>query len=179
MINLEIQGADDTKIYRLVSDAIAPRVVLAAIGARFVSFIDQSFRTAGRGHWRPLASSTLQLRKHGGDAILQDSGRYKQSFVPESDSTTFVEVGTNLKTESGASLGKIHEFGTGPYTIRAKRARMLAAQTRGGGWLRFGVEVHHPGLPARPVLPTKEEAEVLAVQTIDAMLTRITASKGG
>ncbi|MDZ4347914.1 MAG: hypothetical protein U1E51_36365, partial [Candidatus Binatia bacterium] len=92
---------------------------------------------------------------------------------------TFVEVGTNLKTPSGLSLGKIHEFGTGPYTIRVKRAKVLAAQTRAGGWLFFGKEVHHPGIPARPVLPTKAVAERLVQQTLDAMLARGLAQQGG
>jgi phage gpG-like protein len=143
------------------------------------SYVDESFRTRGRGQWAALAPTTLLLRRRGGDAPLQDTGRYKQSYVTETDNQTFVEVGTNLKTESGLSLGKIHEFGTGPYTIRVKRAKVLAAQTRAGNWLIFGKQVNHPGIPARPVLPSKVVAERLVQQTIDGMLSRISAPSGG
>lgn len=178
-VKLEISTAEGQKFLQLVSDAIAPRVILSAIGGRFMSHVDESFRTRGRGAWRALSPLTLLLRRHGGDVPLQDSGRYKQSFVQETDNQTFVEVGTNLKTPGGLSLGKIHEFGTGPYTIRVNRAKVLAAQTRAGGWLFFGRVVNHPGIPARPVLPTKAVAERLVQETIDALLTRALAQKGG
>lgn len=91
--------------------------------------------------------------------------------MSESDNATYVEVGTNLKTtEGGLSLGRIHEYGTGPYTIRARNARVLAAPIGGGTngagqfgpvgliksrretrWLFFGKEVHH-------ATPKKESA---------------------
>lgn len=176
---IEISTADGQKFLRLVSDAITPTAILGVVGARFVSFVDESFRTSGRGAWPPLAASTLEFRRHGGSAPLQDSGRYKASYVEETDGATYVEVGTNLKTADGRLLGKIHEFGTGPYAIRVKRARVLAAQARSGRWFFFGKEVHHPGIPARPVLPTKAVAERLVTETLDAMLTRVIASQGG
>jgi phage gpG-like protein len=178
-VRLQIDTASGEKFYRLVSDSIAPRTILTVIGARFMSFVDESFRTGGRGSWPALSPLTLLLRKHGGSAPLQDSGRYKQSYVQETDGQTFVEVGTNLKTPEGNLLGAIHEFGTGPYTIRTKRAKVLAAQTRAGGWLFFGKQVDHPGVPARPVLPTKAVADRLAQETIDAMLSRVAAQQGG
>ncbi len=166
------------KLQRLLQ-AIEPRTVLSVIGARLMSFVDESFQTRGRGQWRPLAQSTLLLRLRGGNAPLQDTGLYKQSFISETDGKTFVEVGSSIKTRDGASLAKIHEFGTGPYTIRVRRARVLAAQTRFGNWLIFGKEVNHPGVPARPVLPAKAVAERLIQDTIDAMLARIQHPEGG
>ena len=90
-----------------------------------------------------------------------------------------MEVGSNIQTPDGRSLAKIHEFGTGPYTIRVKRARVLAAQTRFGNWLIFGKEVQHPGIPARPVLPTKAVGERLVQETINAMLARIDQPASG
>ena len=179
MIRLEISTANAETFFQLVQDTLEPRVLLALIGARFLSYADESFRTNGRGKWKPLSQLTLLLRKHGGNQPLQDSGRYKQSFVQVSDHQTYVEVGTNLKTGTGLSLGRIHEFGTGPYTIRAQKAHGLAAQTRAGAWLHFGKEVRHPGIPARPVLPPKAVAERLAKETLEAILSRVQASKGG
>ncbi len=161
------------KIERLF-EAVNPRVMLNVIGARILSYVNESFDTRGRGQWQPLAPLTLELRKRGGDAPLQDTGRYKQSYVMETDNQTFVRVGTNLKTDSGLSLGRIHEFGTGPFTIRVKRAKVLAAQTRSGNWIIFGKQVNHPGIPARPVLPSQVVAERLIKDVIEGMLNRIT-----
>jgi phage gpG-like protein len=181
---------------RLIAAVEAP-VVLKLVGARFMSYVDESFRTAGRGKWKRLSWSTLALRKRGGDQPLQDTGMYKQSFTQESDSATFVEVGTNFKTPSGAPLGKIHEYGTGPYIIRLRSAKVLAAHIGSGAhgagehgpiglissrretrWLFFGKEVKHPGIPPRPVLPENEgEAETILRPTIEGALER--AVKGG
>ena len=71
---------------------------------------------------------------------------------------------------TGVPLGKVHEQGTRPYTIRVKRARTLAAKTRAGTWMIFGREVHHPGIPARPVLPTVPQAEALLKPALEEML---------
>lgn len=178
MASITIQidaAAGKVKLDRLL-EAVEPETVLRVIGARLLSYVDESFRTRGRGTWRALAALTLQLRRHGGDMPLQDTGRLKQSYVSETDSRTFIEVGSNLKTSDGVtSLSKIHEFGTGPYTIRIRRAKVLAAQTRVGSWIFFGKEVHHPGITARPVLPTKAVAEQMILETIDGMLNRVTA----
>ncbi len=157
--------------------AVQPAVVLKIIGMRLMEFVGESFKTRGRGGWRPLAASTLALRARGGDVPLQDTGRYRQSFVSETDSSTYVEVGTNLKTASGIPLAAIHEKGTGPYTIRVNRARVLAAKTRAGTWMIFGREVHHPGIPARPVLPTVPQAEQILKPVLEGMLER--ARDGG
>ena len=166
------------KIERL-SAAIGAKPILKVIGLRLLSYVDESFKTHGRGAWRPLAPLTLAMRARGGDQPLQDTGRYKQSFVSESggpgkdyqtDDLTFVEVGSNVKTPSGIPLGKIHEFGTGPFVIRVKKARSLAARLRDGTWVNFGKQVNHPGVPARPVLPTAATAERLVVETVTEML---------
>lgn len=186
MANVQLQidaVAGKAKLTRLLQ-AVAPDTVLTAVGGRLLFHVDESFRTRGRGTWRALSPITLALRRFGGNVPLQDTGRYKESFVTETDHRTYVEVGTNLKISGGLSLAKIHEFGTDPYTIRVRRASVLAAELHtdvggvtwtkyGGRWIFFGKEVHHPGIPARPVLPTKAVAERLVLETIDAMLARI------
>lgn len=150
--------------------AVEPRVVLKLIGQQFIHFIGKSFETRGRGGWRPLAVSTLALRVRGGDVPLQDTGKYRQSFVTATDDSTYVEAGTSLKTATGVPLGKVHESGTGPYTIQVKQARMLAAKTRAGTWMIFGRKIEHPGIPARPVLPTLSQAEALLKPALEEML---------
>lgn len=153
--------------------------ILKVLGIRFLDHVNESFRTRGRGTWRPLAPSTMALRGRGGDVPLQDSGDYRKSFVQQTG-TDFVEVGTNQRTAGGAPLGEIHEFGTRPYTIRAIRnKRGLMARTRGGTWIFFGREVHHPGVPARPVLPTLNEANTVIQETILGIYRQIIEKAGG
>ena len=175
------------KIERL-RKAIEPRTILGVISGVLLRYVNQSFKTRGRGAWAPLSPLTLMLRRHGGDVPLQDTGRLRGSYVSEqggpgmdyeTDGQTFVEVGSNVKTESGLSLSRIHEFGTGPFTIRVKRAKVLAAQTRAGNWIIFGKQVNHPGIPARPVLPSQAVAEKLVRDVVSGMLDRITAPGGG
>ena len=171
MIKIET-AAGAAKVARILS-ALEPRTLLDLIGGRFLSYVDESFKTRGRGAWRPLSPLTLLLRKHGGDAPLQDSGAYKQAFTPvKTDSQTYVEVGSNRKTPSGLLLAEIHEHGTAPYTITARNAKVLAAQGS-NGWIFFGKQVNHPGVPARPVLPTKAVAERLIRETVDAVFARV------
>lgn len=163
------------KIARILQ-ALEPKTLLDAIGGRFLSWVNQSFKTRGRGKWKPLSPLTLLLRRRGGDSPLHDSGDYEKAFIPErSDGRTFVEVGSNRKTPSGIPLAAIHEEGTAPYTIRVRTAKVLAGKLGGGaaGWIIFGKEVHHPGIPARPVLPTQAEAEKMVQDTANAMLARI------
>lgn len=175
-----------------LATAMGPAFLLNLMGARLLSFVDEAFRTRGRGKWRRLAWSTIALRARGGDEPLQDVN-YRQSFVKESDGATYVEVGSNFKTSTGIPLAKIHEGGTGPYVIEVRNARVLAGRlTRplglipGGrmtgtagapGFLFFGKKVNHPGVPARPALPTHAEAEQVLRPTIEGALER--AVKGG
>ena len=177
-ITIDINAtAGEQKVARLLR-AIESQTLLKAIGGGLLGYVDRQFKTHGGGSWSPLSQLTLQLRQHGGNQPLRDSGHYAHTFVSDSggpgtdyqtDNQTYVEVGSNLKV-GGFSLAKIQEFGTGPYTIRVKRAKVLAAQTRAGAWFFFGKEVHHPGVPARPVLPTAPAAEQMIKETVDAML---------
>ena len=91
--------------------------------------------------------------ERGGSAPLQDSGFYRQSFTMQVEEPNSVWVG------SRNPYGEFHEYGTRPYEIVATRAKVLAAQLRSGGWAIFGKRVHHPGLPARPVLPDPSAIE--------------------
>lgn len=171
-INVDTSGGD-AKLNRVLA-AIAPRKLFMVLGARFLAYIDESFRTSGRGRWRKLRPSTIAFRKHGGSKPLQDTGRYKQSFQkPKTDNQTYITFGSNAKTKSGIPLSKIHELGTKPYVIRVKRAKVLAAQTRLGQWVFFGREIQHPGIPARPVLPSQQRAATLARETINAIVKAI------
>jgi phage gpG-like protein len=152
-----------------MGESVDPAILTKVIGARLNEFVDESFRTKGRGKWVGLAPSTLEIS--GPHNPLQLTGKYKQSFTIESDNRTYVLIGSNHP------LAIIHEEGTGiwgpkgsTYTIRIKNARVLAAKA-GGGWKIFGTAVEHTGVPDRPVLPTKDEAVKILIPVIEQVLT--------
>lgn len=175
-ITVDIRGLK-TRIER-VNAALAPAVLLRIIGARLSSFVDESFRTRGRGQWMSLAPSTIQIR--GSAPPLQRSPRYKQSFVTKTDDRTYVEIGSNHPA------AEFQEWGTGiwgargsTYTIRAKNAKTLAAALPGGGFIIFGPVVEHTGVPARPVLPTRAEVDRILPPVINAILEKSAAIQNG
>jgi phage gpG-like protein len=139
-----------------------------------MNWINKNFQTEGGlvGGWAPLRPGTLANRRKGSGRILQDTGELRQSFVPRwtSESAT---VGSPLKRALW------HEKGTRPYIIKPKRAggvlvfntasgiRVKTKRLVTGKTIRlpsatgtskvFTRLVHHPGLPARRMLPTADE----------------------
>ena len=193
--------AGQAKIERLLK-AVEPGTVLNVVGARLLSYVNESFKTRGRGTWAPLAPVTLLLRKHGGDVPLQDTGRLKGSYVGEqggpgtdysTDNETYVEVGSNVKTPDGQhSLAAIHEYGvtivpkpghTWSYSYTSSKGRTISVTRPAmlvlgmiGNQLIFSRRVV---IPPRPVMPSQATAERMIQETIDGMLARITAPEGG
>lgn len=89
--------------------------------------------------WKELAASTLAAGKRKGGP-LNKTGRMLQSYH-------YQVAGDVLKLgfDGGrdALLARVHNDGTGPYVISAKKAKALAFN----GIVRR--RVHHPGLPKR------------------------------
>ena len=134
--------------------------LLSAIGDRHLAWIDENFRKGGaEKKWRPLSANTIAARRQGSSAILQDTGRLKQSFVKKLGSDR-VDVGTEEKK------AKWHHEGTKPFDIRPRSAKVLRFVTAGG--IVFTRAVRHPGLPARPLLPSDTLGERLALETAEA-----------
>jgi phage gpG-like protein len=123
--------------------------------------VSQNFDSEGAERkWKPLAPNTIAS---GGSKILQRSGRLRKSFgmVVSGDTVT---IGTPLQ------LASWHHSGTGPYEITARNAKWLRFQAQDGA--KFAHVVHHPGLPARPLIPTARTAKRLASQTLSAEIAR-------
>jgi phage gpG-like protein len=170
------------KLKSINSDLKFP-VVLGVIGKRVLKWVNQNFKDAGtENRWAPLSPNTIANRRAGkitqsqgavrfrgrdvvGSAIglsggrpLMDTGGLMQSFVDEVSGES-VAVGTVNK------IAKIHQEGTGPYIIRPKNAKRLVFLTAGG--VRFKKAVRHPGIPARPMLPSKNVAQRLSSDTLN------------
>lgn len=166
----------NSELGRLAEVLGNPSTVLKVIGFRLQEWVNTSFKTAGRGQWQQLAASTVEAR--GGSGLpLRNTGQYQQSFVTTSDDKTYVQIG------SDHPLAKFHEYGTGIhppggrgwYLILPKNAKTLAWGS--GEKTVFAKQVRHPGVPARPVLPTKEQAEQIVVPSVIEALEK--AVKGG
>jgi len=68
-------------------------------------------------------------------------GSVRRTAATISGSTISSTIGTNVK------YAAVHEYGTGPYKIRAKPGKAL--RFFAGGNVVFAREVNHPGFPAR------------------------------
>ena len=152
-------------------------------GIQALNWIDRNFRSEGgqltTGPWRKLSPNTIAGRRKKSSKILQDRGAsgLKGSFTMQFDSTR-ATVGT------ATPYAPYHERGTRPYIIRPKTAKMLAFPVAGGGVpvtaavrrrsnrfgsggyrrgqnLAFALEVHHPGLPMRRMLPKPGTGELV------------------
>lgn len=166
--------------------AFSSRTYLKLVGTAVLYWINENFRSGGSEHpWQPLAASTLAARRQGGGSggsqILRDTGRLAQSFVRASGpqgklSGDAVWVGT------ADERAVYHHFGTRPFTIRPKGGRgVLRIPTPDGVvYRRFPTKAGkegaaHPGLPARPLLPSLRLAERLALQTLQGYVDELTA----
>jgi len=69
-----------------------------------------------------------------------------------------------------------HHFGTRPYEIRARTKKVMVFQTPEGPVFRR--KVQHPGITARPLLPTKALAEQLAQRVMDRYTEELARGAG-
>jgi phage virion morphogenesis protein len=132
------------------------------IGREVLNWVHENFRREGAlqgAPWRKLSRNTL-IKKRG-SGILVNEGRLKESFHMTIGDDE-VAVGTS------DPLAPYHEFGTRPYTITAKRKKMLKFQTVGG--TVFAKQVRHPGLPQRKMLPTEDAIKPYVVAVIQKWL---------
>ena len=148
-----------------LGDAVNKDRLFNAVGMRGIKWVNDNFKREGLEiKWKPLSPNTVANRRKGSSAILQDTGRLRQSFdyklTPDA-----VIVGTQSK------IASYHNDGTKPYNIKAKK-KTLAFNVVGGRV--FPKEVRHPGLPARPLIPSPKEGESIAVTEINAIIDKAT-----
>lgn len=148
--------------------AISRRLLLTVIGNGFIEWIEKNFRERGaESKWVPLSPNTLLTRKRGGDVPLQDTGHLRQTLTAEpkiDEAAGTAAVGTDLP------YAQYHEEGRGPFVITPKNAKVLAARLRSGGFIVYGKRVNHPGIPKRPLLPSKALAERIATEKVEAIV---------
>ena len=158
-----------------VNSGFVNRAYLKLIGERFLAWINENFRKAGAEQsWKPLSPNTVAARRKGKGAgsaqPLRDTGRMAQSFVARIGADQ-VWVGTEDRK------AVFHQFGTRSYVIRPKQAKALRFATAGKGVIYRRV-VRHPGIQARPLLPSPQLAERLAQEVLRAYVDELARSAG-
>lgn len=139
--------------------------ILHTIGQDQLAWIDQNFRQRGtEKRWRPLSPNTIAQRRQGSSAPLQDTGALRRSF------TSRVE-GKVVKTGTNNQVAEYHQFGTGAYVIMPTRAETLVFKTADG--MKFTKRINHPGIPQRPMLPTKSLGKKLAINVINSIVEEL------
>jgi len=171
-VSAGIEITVDTAQLRVAIDKIIAAMgldtLLSLIGKRQLAWIDQNFKDQGtENKWKALRPNTVVGRRMGSSSILQDKGLLKNSF-------TDVVIGDAVHVGTANQISKYHQDGTAPYDIRPKTKRALAFMTVGGRIARRGV--HHPGLPARPMLPTSAVAERIAIDTLEQAIDKAIAA---
>lgn len=166
-LTIEIRAEAAEAALARIGQGLTPEPLLKLIGQRHLAWINENFRAGGaETRWVPLAPNTRAARRGGGAPPLRDTGRLAQSF-------TSAVAGDMVRVGTADRRAAWHHAGTRPYLIRPVQARALRFLTTGG--VRFARQVQHPGLPARPLLPSDGLARALALGVLDAYLTRLLA----
>jgi phage gpG-like protein len=167
MITIRIDTSQAERKLARIGRELNKRGLLKAIGLRQLRWIDQNFQQEGRmaGGWVPLSPNTVAGRRLGSSKILQDTGKLRMSFNSRLEGEDTLWVGSQL------DVAEWHHFGTQPYDIRPVNAQALSFVTTNGRV--FAKFVHHPGLPARRMLPTQDEAKEMGVSILDAYVRNL------
>lgn len=176
-LGIKVDARDaERKLARFRTD-IGSRTLLKIGGLRLLRWIDQNFKQEGaEKKWKALAPSTVAGRRKNSSRILQDTGRLRQSFVSRIPSEADFKALTDQKVEVGSNdeRAEWHHGGTSPYVIRPRKAKALRFRTSGGGFA-FSKRVRHPGLVARPLIPSSPLAERMFFEAIDATIAKAAA----
>lgn len=119
------------------------------IGAAVERSTDQRFareQAPDGTPWRDLSPNTWASKRNR--KKLNETGQMRDSLSYSASATEAIIGFADKKA-------RWHQFGTRPYTIVPKNARMLRFMTPGGPV--FASQVRHPGIPARPMLGISRE----------------------
>ena len=136
--------------------------MMRMVAARLRQAVDENFNAGGRPAWAGLKTP----RPHGGDKVLQDTGRLRNSITQQSDNDRAV-VGTNVV------YAAIHNFGgqTAAHMIYPKTTKALFW----AGAAHPVKKVSHPGsrIPARPFMVLTEEDRSALAEAVSDYLSSL------
>ena len=173
-MQIKIDSKEAQRKLKILVNLLDPKELLHAIGNRHIKWMNDNLRQAGleKKH-TPMAKSTIAARPKR-TSNRHFSSHYQsvlsQSMVVKLIGTKAVVAGTEDE------FAEWHHDGTQPYTITPKSKKLLRFVTDSG--VVFARKVHHPGIPARPLLPTKQTAERLALNVLNAAYKAKTRQAG-
>lgn len=161
-LTTKFDAKDIARLVKRANRVLDERELLTGIGLKGLNWVDRNFRSEGlESPWKPLSPNTIASRRGGNAKILRDTGRLAQSFTYNVMGNK-VSVGTNLK------IAEYHNFGTGPFQIRPNTGKMLKFRTASG--MVFARKVNHPGIPRRPLIPSKRTTLKIGVDFLNGAL---------
>lgn len=185
-VKVDISGA--VAKLKALDVGMSPRALVRTVGMAQQAWVNQNFKDEGtENKWPALSENTKAARRGKGSMAkpLQDTGTLRRSFVTEyRDNEAY--------TGSGMPLAIWHHGGTKPYKIMAKpngtwiksrktRFGPLAFKMAKGfnvytgfskGWA-YATFVNHPGLPARPLVPSAKAGLDLARRVLTAYVDKL------
>lgn len=163
-IDLDINAA--LAEFKRVGSVLSVAQILGLIGDRYLAWIDENFRREGiESPWAPLRPNTVAARRKGSKKILQDTSTLKKSANKK-------VVADLLRVGFASKVAEWHHFGTDPVDFGPKTKKALRFITTDG--VTFAKFVRHPGLPARPLLPSKSVAGKIASDVVEASIRKAT-----
>jgi phage gpG-like protein len=128
--------------------------------------------------WAPLKNKAAAFQKKSGQSAKVKSGKRNRvgfdrfaanrKILQESkllrDTINYKVDGNSVVIRPQQEYGKYHQYGTKPYTIVPKSAKILAFAT--GSGTAFAKRVNHPGLPPRPFLGVNDRDGVEIAQIV-------------
>lgn len=185
MVSIKVRYAQAVHDLAVLGEVLDSEKVLNAIGLRQMSWMSANVKGGGYpSAWQQMSENTLAAKPQRSSSH-NFASRYQSQLLQ--GMTVEVQAGKSVEVGINAPYVEFHHEGTQPYTIRPVKGQFLAFQVAGGNFAtRLGIakpirgstamvftkEVHHPGLPARPMLPSKMVAEQLAFGVIEAIVKK-------
>ncbi len=164
VVSVKVQWQKTAAAIQKYGLAVTSDQVLAAIGLRVVRWMTENVDEKGiEKRWPLMSPNTVAANPNRSDSG-QFSSRWRSRLV---QSFTYVVEGNTVVVGTQDQFAGWQHHGTRPYTIRPVRAKRLRFVTVGG--VRFAQVVHHPGIPARALLPTDAMARALAIEVMQGV----------
>lgn len=164
-IGIDVDSIAAQRRINRLAKALGRDTALELIAQRHLNWINKNLKAAGLEEpWEQMAPSTRFVRPQrpaSNNFSSQFLTQLSQSMTILRKSGSAVTVGTEQK------YADYQHFGTKPYVIRPKRAKFLRFVGNSGAMV-IARKVNHPGIPARPMLPSKMMAKNLAIQVLQA-----------
>lgn len=164
------------RLFAKVLSRTRPDVVSKVIGEDLLRWVINNFRDQGtESSWEPMAPSTRAARRtgegEGGAQLLQDTGRLRKSYIKGRKGNIFKPRDYAVTVGSQDERAIWHEEGTDPYPIPKSGTALMGFMNREGE-LIFRHKVDHPGLPARPMLPSDRAAREVMIKAMEGILKK-------